>query len=113
MRKWTKRNPKLEAMVKHIMGDVALRVRVFTLDNYECVYCGKHLKRKRVNPERTIDHLSPISTMTRVDMSAVCHPSNLVTACQPCNFKLADADLFSKSPKFGRFRFKGREEVNP
>ena len=90
------------------MCNRTLRLRVFELDNYECVYCGRYLSRKRVVKDRTIDHLAPFSTMTRVHMDAVCHPSNLVTACRECNEQLADKDLFEKNPKFGRFRFKER-----
>jgi len=101
-----KRNPALAIMIKRIMSDKTLRRRVFELDNGECVYCGLPRGRRRLVPNRTIDHLAPISLMTDVDMSAICHPSNLVTACKPCNSEMADRDLFEKSPRFGRFRIK-------
>lgn len=86
------------------MRQKPLRLTVFKLDQYECVYCGLHLNRGPLVQNRTIDHLAPLDIMSRVDMSAICHPSNLVTACRPCNEALGRTDWMDKSPKFGRFR---------
>lgn len=98
-------NPALRKMVGRLMYNKDLRRRVFELDKYECVYCGINLSQKRVAKNRTIDHLAPLSTMDRVDMSAVCHPSNLVTACKSCNGELSSTEMMDKTPRFGRFRW--------
>ena len=94
----------LKNLLDKKMNGYELRHRVFLMDNYECVYCGWHLPRKRISKVRTIDHIAPLSTMYDVHMDTVCHPSNMVTACLPCNQSYGSRSMFEKVFRFGRFR---------
>lgn len=65
----------------------SLRFRVFTRDNFACVYCG----RKAPDVQLAVDHLVPRAA------GGTDHSSNLVTACFECNAGKSDAIL---SPEF-------------
>ena len=56
---------------------VGLRLRIYILrrDGYRCVYCGAEPRRSYLE----IDHVIPRK------LGGATHPSNLVTACRPCN----------------------------
>lgn len=79
------------------MADEANRIRaearedfgamVFVRDGFKCVYCG-------ATSALTIDHVVPVSCGGRND------PSNLVTACRPCNSsKGARAGWTGRTPR--------------
>lgn len=93
-----------DKLTSYFMGDQKFRHAIFDRDHYECVYCGRRLKRKRYDKNRTLDHIAPVSAMLDVHMEVVCHPNNLVTACVTCNRKLANTSMFEKVFKYGRFR---------
>jgi len=82
------------------------KLKVYELDRYECVYCGKSVSRKvsGVVKNRTVDHLSPISDMIGLPVQVINSLSNLVTAHQTCNAKLGDSPIDKKNPQYGRFR---------
>lgn len=53
---------------------------VYTRDKSACRYCGTQLK----SGQRTLDHVLPKSR------GGLRQPSNLVTACRPCNNRKAE-----------------------
>ena len=72
------------------------RFAIFSMDSHQCVYCGE--------PGSTLDHVAPVSLVCEVwPMKSINHPSNLVTACQSCNFLRRDRIGMQLVMMFGRF----------
>lgn len=76
---------------KHREESGAKRMKIYLRDHYQCQYCSvkvgkKHpqLKRKLEPKDLTLDHITPKSK------GGSGHPTNLVTACKPCNQRKAD-----------------------
>jgi RNase P subunit RPR2 len=70
-----------------------IRMEVYDLDNYQCVFCGSRLRRDR--GEARIVRLIPTAR----------NPDELVTACLSCGTKIRkrDPESIGMSYKFGRF----------
>ncbi|MFO0606622.1 MAG: HNH endonuclease [Polyangiales bacterium] len=70
-----------------------LALRVMTRDRFRCVYC---LRGAEDGVELTIDHVVPqvwYADPRRADRRDADAPSNLVTACGPCNSRKRDMNL--------------------
>lgn len=67
------------------------REKIYLRDNYTCQYCSVQLGKKHPatglimkKSDLTLDHIKPKSK------GGSSHPTNLVTACKPCNQRKAD-----------------------
>lgn len=75
---------------KKLIKNKALRLKVYSKDNFQCVYCGK---RKVL---LSLDHIKPES------LGGLSIEENLLTACCSCNSKKSNRPVF-EAPKYGRF----------
>jgi len=92
-------------MGKYYNGD-----KIKSRDNYTCVYCGSR-------DELTIDHVIPLSRFREYHLHfrEVNCDSNLVTACQSCNYSKRDSspeDFFKEDPKRKRMFLSRAKFVN-
>ena len=78
-----------EALAHKSGSSQGKRQRIFELDQFECVYCGR-------NGQLTLDHLLPRSKGGSDD------DTNLVTACLTCNLRKANGQ--PPPLRYGRYR---------
>lgn len=62
-----------------------MRFRVFVRDNFTCQYCGRNVKKDKI--EIVVDHIIPLNK----GGTNIC--TNLTTACEECNSGKGDALL--------------------
>ena len=77
------------------------RTMIYQLDRYQCVYCG--LDMTAMPHLLTLDHLMPLSMIINHPMRVLNHPSNLVTACHPCNNVNGNQPPSARIMQYGRF----------
>jgi 5-methylcytosine-specific restriction endonuclease McrA len=79
---------------RRLAGDGKKRMRIYMRDGYQCQYCSVRVgqpykdehgvKRTLTQKDLTLDHITPKSK------GGSGHPTNLVTACKPCNTRKDD-----------------------
>lgn len=65
-----------------------LRFRILVRDRFRCVYCGARATDPGVKLD--VDHVKPRSRGGKTE------PSNLATACWPCNNGKSDIEVWSE-----------------
>jgi len=83
---WETKVPAVIMLKTYLRRNTAVRFskyNVFLRDEYECQYCHTEIN----NRTGTLDHVIPLSKGGKTTWT------NIVTACQPCNYRKANKSL--------------------